>query len=344
MGNNASGQARVVKCYNCQGEGYMAWQCTQPKRLRNAAWYKDKAMLAEAQKAGQILNEEQLAFLADPRVPNSQAAQTIISNNDAFQTEDLDTYDSDCDEISNANAVLMDNIFNYGSDVISEVPHFETYLNDMENQNMHAMQDFEQTPVVDVIDNEITKQMSEQIINHVNNWEKANNVGIKSHLTAVGIPTAHIDVNTAQLELVPLVYFNEKYANFEEEEPVLIHKIFLLKEMDQDSAHMVAASKVPMLKPDLDTMIMDDLYNNLKVYEPEVKGMSRSNTSTQNMAFVSSLNNSSTNGAVNTAQALNTANEVSTVSTQVNDSFSSNIDNLSDVVICAFLASQPYSP
>ncbi|GKA32184.1 retrovirus-related pol polyprotein from transposon TNT 1-94 [Tanacetum coccineum] len=51
-GNNASGQARVVKCYNCQGEGNMARQCTQPKRPRNVAWYKDKAMLAEAQEAG----------------------------------------------------------------------------------------------------------------------------------------------------------------------------------------------------------------------------------------------------------------------------------------------------
>ncbi|GJY56171.1 retrovirus-related pol polyprotein from transposon TNT 1-94 [Tanacetum coccineum] len=47
-GNNTSGQARVVKCYNCQGEGHMARQCTRPKRLRNAAWYKEKAMLAEA--------------------------------------------------------------------------------------------------------------------------------------------------------------------------------------------------------------------------------------------------------------------------------------------------------
>ncbi|GJV23930.1 integrase, catalytic region, zinc finger, CCHC-type containing protein [Tanacetum coccineum] len=69
-GNNASGQTRVVKCYNYQGEGHMARQCTQPKRPRNAAWYKDKAMLAEAQEAGQILDEEQLAFLADPGVPD----------------------------------------------------------------------------------------------------------------------------------------------------------------------------------------------------------------------------------------------------------------------------------
>nr|GEU83782.1 hypothetical protein [Tanacetum cinerariifolium] len=39
-------------------------------------------------------------------------------------------------------------------------------------------------------------------------------------------------------------------------------------------------------KADLDTMSMDDLYNNLKVYEPEVKRMSSSRSSTQNMAFV----------------------------------------------------------
>nr|GEY79909.1 ribonuclease H-like domain-containing protein [Tanacetum cinerariifolium] len=41
---------------------------------------------------------------------------------------------------------------------------------------------------------------------------------------------------------------------------------------------------------------------------------------------------------------VNTANGVSTTSTQVNVAFSLNIDNLSDVVICEFLASQPNSP
>nr|GEX75351.1 hypothetical protein [Tanacetum cinerariifolium] len=96
-------------------------------------------------------------------------------------------------------------------------------------------------------------------------------------------------------------------------------------------------------KADMDTMSMDDLYNNLKVYEPEVKGMSNSNSNTQNMNFVS-FTNSSTNRVVNTAQAVNTANGVSTASTQFNAAFSTNIDNLSDAIICAFLASQPNSP
>ncbi|GJT96231.1 integrase, catalytic region, zinc finger, CCHC-type containing protein [Tanacetum coccineum] len=148
-------QVRVVKCYNCQGEGHMARQCTQPKRPRNATWYKEKAMLAEAREAGQILDEEQLAFLADPGIPTSQT-QIVIPHNAAFQTEDLDTYDSDCDDLSSAQAILMANISNYGSDVISEVPNSETYLNDMDNQSVHALQDFEQSPVMDFTDNEIS--------------------------------------------------------------------------------------------------------------------------------------------------------------------------------------------
>ncbi|GJR59379.1 hypothetical protein Tco_1501541 [Tanacetum coccineum] len=82
-GNTTSGHVRVVKCYKFQGEGYMARQCTQPKRPRNAAWYKEKAMIAEAQEAGQILDEEQLAFLIDPRILAGQA-QTLIPHNAAF--------------------------------------------------------------------------------------------------------------------------------------------------------------------------------------------------------------------------------------------------------------------
>ncbi|GJU85026.1 ribonuclease H-like domain-containing protein [Tanacetum coccineum] len=79
-------------------------------------------------------------------------------------------------------------------------------------------------------------------------------------------------------------------------------------------------------------MSMDDLYNNLKVYEPEVKGMSSSSLSTQNMAFVSSLNNNTSSPN----EAVNAAHGVTTASTQVNTAYSINIDNLNDVVICLF--------
>ncbi|GJW90512.1 hypothetical protein Tco_0168065 [Tanacetum coccineum] len=91
-------------------------------------------------------------------------------------------------------------------------------------------------------------------------------------------------------------------------------------------------------KPEIDTLSMDDLYNNLQIYEPEVKGTSSSSINTQNVAFVSSNSTNSTNGAVNTANGATTAN---TQATAVNLTI---IDNLSDAVIYAFFASQPNSP
>ncbi|GJZ64746.1 retrovirus-related pol polyprotein from transposon TNT 1-94 [Tanacetum coccineum] len=142
-GTNTSRQARVVKCYNCQYEGHMARQYTQPKLPINTACLQEKACWLKAQEARKILDEEQLAFLADPGILDGQVAQTTILNNAAFQTKDLDAYDSRRYDVSNAKAVLMANLSSYGSDVISEVPHSEPYHNDMDNQSVHAMQDFE---------------------------------------------------------------------------------------------------------------------------------------------------------------------------------------------------------
>ncbi|GJS26372.1 retrovirus-related pol polyprotein from transposon TNT 1-94, partial [Tanacetum coccineum] len=93
-------------------------------------------------------------------------------------------------------------------------------------------------------------------------------------------------------------------------------------------------------KADLDTMSIDDLYNNLKVYEPKFKRISSTSSSTQNMAFVSPSNNDTNS----TNEALDTAHGVTTASTQVNTTYSTNIDNLSDAVICSLFSSQPNSP
>ncbi|GKC85564.1 hypothetical protein Tco_1141281, partial [Tanacetum coccineum] len=102
---------------------------------RNAAWFKKKLMLAEAQEAGQVLDEEQLAFLADP--------------------DDLDAYDSDCNDLSSAKAVLMANLSSYDPEILSEVPYSESYPNDMINWDVQVMQYSEQTHVDDFEDIEI---------------------------------------------------------------------------------------------------------------------------------------------------------------------------------------------
>ncbi|GJX22679.1 ribonuclease H-like domain-containing protein [Tanacetum coccineum] len=68
-------------------------------------------------------------------------------------------------------------------------------------------------------------------------------------------------------------------------------------------------------KFDLDTLSMDDLYNNIKVYESEIKGKSSSSSNSQNVAFVSSDNFSSTNETINTAHSVSTASSKDQAST-----------------------------
>ncbi|GKF64316.1 hypothetical protein Tco_0187764 [Tanacetum coccineum] len=48
-------------------------------------------------------------------------------------------------------------------------------------------------------------------------------------------------------------------------------------------------------KPDIDEVYIDDLYNNLRVYEDELKRSSGSNSTSQNLAFLSFKNTNSTN-------------------------------------------------
>nr|GEU83352.1 copia protein [Tanacetum cinerariifolium] len=73
-----------------------------------------------AQANRQVLQEEELEFLADPGTPESSSNQIVVHNNAAYQADDLDAYDSDCDEINSAKIALMANLSHYGSDNLAE--------------------------------------------------------------------------------------------------------------------------------------------------------------------------------------------------------------------------------
>ncbi|GJY23409.1 hypothetical protein Tco_0397067, partial [Tanacetum coccineum] len=77
----------------------MSKQCTKPKRKRDDLWFKEKVLLVQGQANGLILHEEELAFLADPGIAEGHATQTVITHNAAYQADDLDAYDSNCDEL-----------------------------------------------------------------------------------------------------------------------------------------------------------------------------------------------------------------------------------------------------
>ncbi|GJT31555.1 retrovirus-related pol polyprotein from transposon TNT 1-94 [Tanacetum coccineum] len=114
-GGNNLGQQRVVKCFNYQREGF-----------------------------GKVLNEEELEFFADPSVVEGPVTQTIITHNAAYQADDLDAYDSDCDDFFIAKAVLMANLSSYRSDVLSE------------DTNSSAQQDAMILSVFEQLSNQVT--------------------------------------------------------------------------------------------------------------------------------------------------------------------------------------------
>nr|GFC42238.1 hypothetical protein [Tanacetum cinerariifolium] len=140
----AQGKQRVITCYNCKGEGHMSKQCTKPRRKRDAEWFKDKVLLVQAQANGQVLQEDELEFLADPGIQESSSKQMVITNNAAYQVDDLDAYDSDCDEINSAKIALMENLSHYGSDNLAEVNNQEIRVNSVNHQERQVQSTSEQ--------------------------------------------------------------------------------------------------------------------------------------------------------------------------------------------------------
>nr|GFC25878.1 hypothetical protein [Tanacetum cinerariifolium] len=151
-----SGKQRVTVYYNCKGEGHMSKQCTKPKRERDEAWFKDKVLLVQAQANGQVLHEEELEFLADPGIAETYSTQYVVTNNASYQADDLDAYDSDCDEINSTKIALMVNLSHYGSDNLAEVQNPDNVTNNVIDQDVSAMLISEQSNIMNQSETKIT--------------------------------------------------------------------------------------------------------------------------------------------------------------------------------------------
>nr|GEX30289.1 hypothetical protein [Tanacetum cinerariifolium] len=64
--------------------------------------------------------EEELEFLADPGTIETSSNHYVVTNNAAYQVDDLYTYNSDCDELNSTKIALMANLSHYGSDNLAE--------------------------------------------------------------------------------------------------------------------------------------------------------------------------------------------------------------------------------
>nr|GFA92582.1 hypothetical protein [Tanacetum cinerariifolium] len=115
-----------------------------------------KVLLVQGQANGQVLHEEELEFLVDPGIGETQSTQYVITNNAAYQADDLDAYDSDCDEINYAKIALMVNLSHYGSDNLAEVHNQDNVTNNVINHGVQAMLIFEQLNIMNQSETKIT--------------------------------------------------------------------------------------------------------------------------------------------------------------------------------------------
>ncbi|GKA97959.1 retrovirus-related pol polyprotein from transposon TNT 1-94 [Tanacetum coccineum] len=145
-----TGKQRTVICYNCKGEGHIAKRCTKPR--------------------GKGMNHG---------LPDIQTSQTVITHNAAYQADDLDAYDSDCDELNSAKIALMANLSRNGSDALTEVHNPDNLTYDLFNQNEQIMTSSEQSNDIfnssaqqDVLILSMFEQLNTQVT-HCTNVNKA---------------------------------------------------------------------------------------------------------------------------------------------------------------------------
>nr|GEZ22357.1 hypothetical protein [Tanacetum cinerariifolium] len=138
---------------------------------RDAEWFKDKVLLVQAQANGQVLQEEELDFLADPGTAESSSNQAIITTNAAYQADDLDAYDLDCNELNSAKVALMANLSHYGLDTLAEYMN-ESQYNTVQNSTLPALQD---DLILFVIE-----QLKTQVVNCTKSTSYAHSVEINS--------------------------------------------------------------------------------------------------------------------------------------------------------------------
>ncbi|GKD61984.1 hypothetical protein Tco_1299493 [Tanacetum coccineum] len=131
---------------------------TTNNQLRNLSNPRQQATINDGRVTLKPIQERQTSFATGitrtytlgASGSNSGKQRTVIS-------DDLDAYDSDCDEINTAKVALTANLSHYGSDALAEVNNHDNVNNKMINQAVQAMPSFEQSNVVNHSETEITR-------------------------------------------------------------------------------------------------------------------------------------------------------------------------------------------
>nr|GEW05907.1 hypothetical protein [Tanacetum cinerariifolium] len=135
---NVQGRQNRGQGMNPWGGGHIARNCTQPKRLQNSEYYKDKMLLMQAQQNVVTLDAEKLLFLVggqdnafDNDVDEQPIQDLALNVENVFQVNDCDALNFDVDEAPMAQTMFMANLSSvdpitdeagpsYDSDILSQ--------------------------------------------------------------------------------------------------------------------------------------------------------------------------------------------------------------------------------
>nr|GEV39550.1 retrovirus-related Pol polyprotein from transposon TNT 1-94 [Tanacetum cinerariifolium] len=109
----------VISCYP-----------TTNNQLRNSSNPRQQATINDGRVTLKPVHGRQISFATE-----GQATQTFITYNAAYQADDLDAYDSDCDELNTAKVALIANLSHYGSDVLAESQEKDTVIRKLKERN-----------------------------------------------------------------------------------------------------------------------------------------------------------------------------------------------------------------
>ncbi|GJV03852.1 40S ribosomal protein S25 [Tanacetum coccineum] len=189
-GSNSGKQITVIY-YNCKGEGHMSKQCTKPKRKWDDSWNSKRS-----------------------------SDTTVITHNAAYQADDLDAYDFDCDELNTAKVGLIENLSHYGSDALAEVHNHDNMI----NQAVQAMPSSEQSNVAVInlenksVNDTLTAEL-ERYKEQVKVLKEGQNVDLRSNDI----------VSDSSAQSIEIDHLKQTLSEHLKEKESLMQKVTLLK-------------------------------------------------------------------------------------------------------------------